>query len=42
MNTLQDQLCVDVLAAITWADGEVSEAELEKAARGGLFGIRFP
>ncbi len=31
MNTKQDELCVDVLAAIAWADSEVSEAELDKA-----------
>lgn len=31
MNTKQDELCVDVLAAIAWADGEVSEVELDKA-----------
>jgi len=31
MNTKQDELCVDVLAAIAWADGEVSETELDKA-----------
>ncbi len=24
MNTKEDQLCMDVLAAIAWADGEVS------------------
>jgi hypothetical protein len=27
MNTKEDQLCMDVLAAIAWADGEVSVAE---------------
>ena len=30
MNTKEDQLCMDVLAAIAWADGEVSVAEAEK------------
>lgn len=30
MNTKQDELCVDVLAAIAWADGQVSEAEMER------------
>jgi hypothetical protein len=30
MNTKQDELCVDVLAAIAWADEQMSEAEMER------------
>lgn len=36
MNTKEDQLCMDVLAAIAWADGEVSVAEAEKVVDQGI------